>query len=132
MPVDTVLVVLSIAFPDVCKAIVGPAVVPLPLVNIMLSSARMPMVVNVMFGGGMTLNLFGVGAVSTGDEAGPLLGAVSQTIVGPGRVVLGSVKLFLGCAPATRMGGITAQNGFIPNACGVTSTPGQIRVFVVM
>jgi hypothetical protein len=106
--------------------------VPLPLVNIMLSSTRLPMVPNVIVGGGMALNLLGTAVVSSGDEAGPLLGVVSQMIVGPGRVVLGSMKLFLGGAPATHMAGITAQNGLLPNAVGIELTPSQPCVMVMM
>jgi len=132
MFVDTVLAVISIAFPDVCKVLVLLVPVPIPLVNIMLSSTRLPMVPNVIVGGGMALNLLGTAVVSMGDEAGPLLGVVSQMIVGPGRVVLGSVKLFLGGAPATHMAGITAQNGLLPNAVGIELTPSQPCVLVMM
>jgi len=132
MFVDTVLAVLSIAFPDVCKVLVVLVPTPIPLVNIMLSSTRLPMVPNVIMGGGMALNLLGMSPISQGDEAGPLLGVVSQMIVGPGRVVLGSLKLFLGGAPATHMAGITAQNGLLPNAVGIELTPSQPTVMVMM
>jgi len=131
MPVDTVLVVIAIAFPDVCKMLIALAPVPVPLLNIMLSSSRLPMVPNVIVGGGPALNLLGCGVISSGDEAGVLLGLVSQMIIGPGRVVLGSFKLFIGGAPATHFGSITAQNGLLPNAVGIEATPSQF-VFVVM
>jgi hypothetical protein len=123
---------MAIAFPDVCRMLVGPVLVPVPLVNIMFSTARLPMVPNVAMGGGLVLNLFGTAVVSTGDEGGTLLGAVSQMVVGPGRVMMGSLKLSVGAAPATRMTGITAQNGLLPNAVGIELTPSQACVVVVM
>ena len=129
---DNMLAVLSIAFPDVCKILVVLVPTPVPLVNIMLSTARLPMVPNVILGGAMAQNLFGTAVVSLGDEAGFLLGVVSQLVGAQGRPVEGSIKLFLACAPATRMTGITAQNGLLPNAVGVTLTPGQIRVVVLV
>ena len=129
---DTILAAMSLAFPDVCKILVVLAPVPTPLLNMMFSTTRLPMVFNVIIGGGMSLNMLGVAVVSTGNEAGFLLGVVSQLIVGPGRVVVASVKLFLACIPATRMTGVTAQNGLVPNAAGVTLTPSQIIVIVIM
>lgn len=127
---DVMIIVMSIGFPDVCKIVTPGGTVPVPLVNLMFSSTRLPMVFNLIIGGGMSLNLFGTAVVSNGDEAGVALGVVSGTIVGPGRTILGSFAVFFACAPATRLTSITLQNGMVPNAPGATVLPGQFRVMV--
>lgn len=132
MFIDNILAVLSLAFPDVCKIPTPVGPVPIPLLNLKLSSTRLPMVFNVLIGFGMTLNIFAMSTVSNGDEAGVAMGLVSNQIVGPGRPVLCSIKIFMGCAPVTRMCAVTMQNGMVPNAPGVTLSPGQVRAVAIV
>ncbi|HKQ30731.1 MAG TPA: DUF4150 domain-containing protein [Burkholderiales bacterium] len=132
MFVDVIIAVMSLAFPDVCKIITPAGPVPIPLLNLMFSSTRLPMVFNVIIGGGFSLNLFGTAVVSSGNEAGIAMGVVSGVIVGPGRAILGSFKVFFACAPATRMTSPTMQNGMPPNSAGITLICGQFRVMAVV
>lgn len=128
---DVMTTVMSLAFPDVCKVPTPAGPVPVPFPNVM-PSTRLPVVPNLIIGGGMALNLLSTAPVSNGDEAGVATGVLSSTVVGPGRTVVGSGKTIFGCAPATRLTSITAQNGMVPNAPGVTLAPGQFRVMTLV
>ncbi|MDQ1812073.1 DUF4150 domain-containing protein [Massilia sp. CCM 9210] len=123
--------VLNFAFPDVALVPAAPKPVPTPFPNQAFSSAHIPSVLNVIFGGGLAENLLTTGTVSSGDEAGVLLGVISKEGAGPDRPFVGSFKILIGAMFATRMTTITGQNGMVANAVGVSLTPGQVRVILL-
>jgi hypothetical protein len=128
---NTNLGVLNLGFPDVGLVPVGPAVVPTPFPNLAFSTTHVPSVFNVIFGGGLAENLLTNGTVSTGDEAGVLLGVVSHQMDGPDRPFLGSFKTLIGGVFGTRLTTVNGQNGMLPNTVGVSLTPAQVRVILL-
>lgn len=131
MFVNTNMGALSLGFPDVCIVPVGPVPVPTPFPNIAVSATAIPSQFNVLIDGMPAHNLATINPISNGDEAGVLLGVASHMIIGPMRTVLGSVKVFMGGPPVTRMLDLTSHNGLLPNAPGVTLTPAQFSVLVM-
>jgi len=122
------LIVLNFSFPDVCNIITPAGPVPTPLVNIAMSSTHVPSMVNIFMGPGLGENLITTGTVTNGDQAGAAMGVASGLIIGPDRSYAGSIKCFLGGAPATRLTSVTGQNGMSPNGVGIAITPGQISI----
>jgi hypothetical protein len=131
MYVNTNMGAVSLAFPDVCTVPVGPVPVPTPFPNIAVSATAIPTQANVLIECMPAHNLATVNPISNGDEAGLLLGVMSGMIMGPQRHLMGSMSVFLGGPPATRMLDPTAQNGMLPNAFGMTLSPAQVRVMVL-
>ena len=124
----TQLGAMSMGVPDVCKTPIGPVVTPIPYPNIAASSNHVPNIVNQFYAAGTVHNLMTAGTLSNGNQPGVLLGVVSNMIMGPCRYMLGSFKVINQCAPAARQTTITAQNGQVPNAPGVTLKPSTNRV----
>ncbi|HEU4581518.1 MAG TPA: PAAR-like domain-containing protein [Polyangiaceae bacterium] len=122
---------LALAFPDVCKVPVLGVPVPVPFPNIALSVTSVPIVLNVIVGGGPVHNLMTPGTISMGDELGVLLGLVSNLEIGPPTYVLGSFKTFWGTAPAARMTSLTGHNGMPFNMVGMSLSPSQVTVLLV-
>jgi len=119
---------MSIAFPDVCKT---PPAVPVPYGNIAQSVVHIPNNLRVYFAGGSSHNLLTPGTISNGDEAGALMGLVSNVVISMNRYVLGSFKVISQVAPVARLTSMTTQNGFIPNAVGFTGVPSINRVLPI-
>jgi hypothetical protein len=67
---------------------------------------------------------------SNGDQAGALGGVVSSMIMGPCKHQMGSMKVMFSGSPATKMSGVTGQNGSSPNGPGTTTTPSQSKVSI--
>jgi hypothetical protein len=122
---------MSLAFPDVCIVQVGPVPVPTPFPNIAVSETAIPSQFNVLIECMPAHNLATINPLSNGDEAGVLLGVVSHMIMGPQRYMLGSMTVFTGGPPVTRMLDPTTQNGLLPNIVGVSLTPSQTTVLVL-
>jgi hypothetical protein len=122
---------LSLGFPDVCIVPVGPIPVPTPFPNIAVSATAIPTQYNVLIEGMPVHNLATINPLSNGNEPGVLLGVVSHMIIGPERYLLGSMTVFTGGPPMTRMLDITLQNGLLPNIVGLTLTPSQTTVIVL-
>lgn len=76
-------------------------------------------------------NLMTTHPMSLGDQPGVNLGPASGMFMGPVRSLMGSTNVFTGGPPATKMLGITGQNGLSPNAVGATLSPSQIKVIVL-
>lgn len=131
MFINTNLGVMNFGFPDVCKTIIGPAIVPLPYPNIAISVTHIPSQFKVIIGGGLAENLITSGTVSTGDEAGLAMGLISQIDIGPDRPFLGSFKVMIGGMFSTRLTSIQGQNGIPCNTIGISITPSQIRVMAL-
>jgi hypothetical protein len=122
---------VNFAFPDCCNTTVGPAVVPLPYPNIALTSVAVPTVYNQFISVMNAHNQLTYGTVSMGDNAGLLLGVASGMTMGPHSTLLGSVKVFTGVAPATKMLAMTGANGLSPNMVGATLSPSQLSVLII-
>lgn len=125
---NTQMIAMSIAFPDVCKVPTPVGPIPLPLVNITVTTTAIPTVFNMFIVAMPAHNLLTIVPLSNGDEAGPAGGLISQQFIGPERHLLGSFKVFVCCMPSTKMLSPTGQNGMLPNMVGVTLTPSQIKV----
>jgi hypothetical protein len=123
--------VMNFGFPDVCSVITPAGPIPTPMPNIAMSSTHIPSVLNVIIGGGLAENLMTTGTVSNGDNAGLGMGVMSGMIMGPDRYIIGSLKVFMGVAPAAKLTSMTGQNGVSMNAPGVSLTPGQVKVLVL-
>lgn len=127
----TQIVAISLAFPDVCKVPILGVPVPIPFPNIALSVTSVPIVLNVIIGGGPAHNLLTPGTISNGNEPGIELGIVSELEIGPNTYVMGSIKVFFGTAPAARMTSLTGQNGMPFNMIGMELSPSQVTVLLV-
>jgi hypothetical protein len=128
---NTNLGVMNLAFPDVCltPSPIGP--LPIPYPNIALSFAHVPSQFCVMIDCGLAENLLTEGTISMGDEPGVGGGILSGIFMGPDRALLGSFKVLMGGMFGTRLTSLTGQNGFIPNAPGMSLTPAQFRVLLL-
>ena len=122
---------MDMAFPDVCKTPVGPAVVPLPYPNIALSNTAVPTQTKVMLLGMPAHNLTTQIPLSNGDNAGVLLGVASNLMMGPKAAAMGSANLFIGGSPAIKLTSPSKQNGMNPNVPGLTITPSQTKMMAM-
>lgn len=125
---NTQMFAMDFGFPDVCKTPVGPVITPLPYPNFSFTSTAIPNVFNQFITAMPIHNLLTTKPTSTGNEAGVLLGVVSNLIKGPVQHVLGSVKVFRSVMPATKMLSMSIHNGVLSNIVGITLTPCQIKV----
>ena len=76
---------MSFGFPDVCKTIVGPAIVPIPYPNIAMSAMAIPTVLNVFIMAMPVHNLMTMTPLTNGDNAGIAGGLISQLMMGPSK-----------------------------------------------
>jgi hypothetical protein len=116
---------LDFAFPDVCKTPILGVPVPLPYPNLAMGPTAIPSQLNVLTMCMPSHNLLTIKPVSMGDTPGVELGVVGPFDMGSTRHAFGSVNLFIGGAPATKMTSPTGQNGLSPNAFGATISPAQ-------
>jgi hypothetical protein len=122
---------MSFGFPDVCKTIVGPAIVPIPYPNIAMSAMAIPTVLNVFIMAMPVHNLMTMTPLTNGDNAGIAGGLISQIMMGPSKHLKGSVKVFKSGMPTTRMLDPTGQNGMLPNVPGITLSPSQVKTLIM-
>jgi len=78
---------ITIAFPDVCKTPIGPAVVPIPYPNIALSKHSAKTTKTVKCDGNPVCVKTSNFSTSTGDEPGVLKGIISSKIKGKAEFV---------------------------------------------
>lgn len=109
------------AVPDVCKT--PPFAIPIPYPNIGANAMAVPGYFTVMIMGMPELNMMSMYATTNGDQAGVMGGVVSNTIMGPGRPMMGSMVVFLAGAPVWLMTNPTLHN--LSNAPGVGMAPSQ-------
>lgn len=122
---------MSMAFPDVCKTPVGPAVVPIPYPNLSLANTAVPTQTKVLLMCMPAHNLTTQTPLSNGDNAGVLMGVVSSLVMGPKASAMGSTNLMIGGAPAIKLTSPSKQNGMSPNVPGVTLTPSQVKLMAL-
>lgn len=120
----------DIGAPDTCNipAAAG-APVPTPLPNMATSATAIPSQVKVLTMCMPNHNVLTTNPMTSGDEAGVMMGVASGMIKGPSRNVLCSTNVIHGTGPVTTMLKPTIQNN--TNCPGVTATPGQVKVIVL-
>lgn len=122
---------ISFSFPDVCNTYVGVASVPIPYPNFAFSSMAVPNIYNLYTEAMPDHNLLTTTTITTGDEAGTLLGVASGMIIGQSMHMIGSFKVYKSAIPATKMLCPTMQNGISPNIIGITISPSQVKVMIL-
>lgn len=122
---------------DVCLTPVpspaGPIPTPMPYPNMAQLPMALPPTCNMKHFTCMmpTHTLATTIPMSSGDEPGCMPGGVmSGIIIGPSRHIKGSVKVFSGGMPITRMLDMTMQNLTNANG-GMTTVPSQTKVMIM-
>ena len=114
--------------PDVCKTPSPTGTVPVPYVNIFQCNMVMPNTAcsKVFISGSPALNVKSSTAISNGDEAGTIGGAVSSKFIGKGEFIKGSLKVTLEGKAAVSQGAMTKHND--GNTTGMNSMAAQVKV----
>ncbi len=110
---------MGMAFPDVL--LVPPLEIPTPFPNVSLSSTAIPTCYNVFLMCMPAHNLTTIRAVTV---TGVGMGALCGTDFGPAEDMMGSVNVFMGGPPATKMTMPTNQN--LVNSFGANISPSQV------
>lgn len=132
--VNTQMGGMNLAFPDVCltpiPTPVGPVPVPIPYPNISTPTTAIPVTAafRCLVMAMPAHNMMTMGTISAGDNTGVNMGLLSGMVMGPTRHLFGSTNLMMGGLPATKMLSPTGQNGFSPNAIGLSLVPSQVKV----
>ena len=119
---------LTMLAPDVCKVPSPGGPVPTPLPNMASCTLVSPDTAcnKVLISGNMALTLSSKTTISNGDEAGTLLGVVSNKIMGEVAFNKGSDKVRVEGKAAVRMGDPTTHNA--KNTTGMAAAPTQSSV----
>ncbi|MEI6315883.1 MAG: DUF4150 domain-containing protein [Syntrophus sp. (in: bacteria)] len=119
------------SIPDVCKTVVGPAVVPMPYPVTAMPSTAMPVTKKVFIVNAPALNRLSKVVPTMGDQAGASGGGgvVSGSIMGPVEYLMSSAKVFLEGAPAVRQTDTVTVNN--RNTIGANSLPSQTKVLIM-
>jgi len=133
--VNTQMMGLQFAFPDVCLTPVptpiGPVPVPIPYPNLAFPMTAIPSQFKIFILAMPAHNLLTVVPTSSGDNPGVWLNPMSGMVMGPSRHLMGSVKTFYCGMPVTKMLCPTGQNGIMPGAFGLSIVPSQVKVMVM-
>ena len=121
---------LKLGFPDVCLTPTPAGPIPIPYPNIALGPTAIPSQYKCLTMFMPNHNMATTVPLSNGDNAGVNTGVASGMVMGPGRELLGSVKVFHSVMPVTKMLSPTIQNG--TNAPGVNLAPSQVKVMVML
>lgn len=124
---------MNLGFPDVCKTPVGPAVVPIPYPNISTGVMTDPgtTAMTVLTSGMPSLNQISQIMLSQGDDAGVLMGLVSELVMGPTEHLLGAPTVLFEGMPVQHLTSMTGHNGVAMNCPGVTLAPSQVTVLAL-
>ncbi len=122
---------MDMAFPDVCKT--PPLAIPIPYPDMSFSATSSPMATNILVECTPALHQMSEGLVSVGDDAGVMLGLVSEDISGETAYEVGCFTIFNEGIPAQRLTSVTGQNaiGLLPNAPGICICPSQTTVLAL-
>jgi uncharacterized Zn-binding protein involved in type VI secretion len=97
---------------DVCLTQIGPAVVPIPYINIAKSKDAAKTASTVFINGNPACHKDSIFSKSTGDQPGKKKGIKSGTIKGKAEFVTASPNVFIEGVPAVRQGDMmTSNNG---------------------
>jgi len=123
---------MHFGFPDVCLTPSPAGPVPTPYPNLVTLPMALPPTtsLNHLISMMPAHNLGTTVPMSNGDNAGVAGGIASGMIMGPGRNTMGSMKVFTGGMPATKMLSPTLQNG-TNCPCGMTLAPSQCKVMIM-
>ena len=121
----------NITVPDICKTVVGPAVVPLPYPDMGVPSAANPTAMKVFIVGAQALTKMSKVIPTNGDQPGASGGGgvVSSKIMGPAEYIMSSVKVKIEGNPAVRLSDMVKLND--GNTIGMTAAPSQTKVMVM-
>lgn len=114
------------AFPDVCATPIAGVPVPIPYPNIALAPTAIPTQFTTFLTCMPAHNLTTTKPMTLGDQPGVQLGVASGFVMGPVKHAMGSVTMFIGGPPCTKMLNPTMQNGMSPNIVGTTLAPTQV------
>ena len=117
---------VDICFPEICKT--PPAGAPLPYPNVAMGCSAVGFYPRVILQTGPAHTLATTIPMTSGDEIGAMGGAVALIIKGPSRHTAGSMKVFWGGLPASRLTSPTIQN--LSNGFGARVAPGQTKVLL--
>ncbi len=119
---------LTALVPDVCKVPSPAGPVPTPFPNMAACSMVDPTTAcsRVMVCGALALTMKSKTLLSNGDEAGTLMGVVSNKVMGEVTFVQGSQKVRLQGQAAVRNADPTTHNA--NNTTGMAASPTQTRV----
>ena len=121
----------NITAPDVCKTVVGPAVVPIPYPDIGVPSCATPTALKVFIVGALALTKMSKTMPTNGDQAGASGGGgvSSNTIMGPAEYIMSSMKVKIEGNPAVRLTDtVKLNNG---NTIGLNCAPSQSKVMIM-
>lgn len=122
---------IGMAFPDVCLT---PVVVPVPIPypNIAMRPMCIPTQFTTYTMMMPTHNLLTMHPMTNGDNAGVNMGVASGMVMGPSNNLMSSIKVFHSVAPVTRMLDMTGHNGMSPNMIGLSMSPSQPILMVLV
>ena len=116
--------------PDVCKTVVGTAVVPVPYPVTGMPSAAIPVTKKVFIVNAPALNRMSKVSPTMGDQPGASGGGgvASGVIMGTVEYITSSSKVFLEGVPAVRLNDTVTMND--RNTVGVNGLPSQTKVML--
>lgn len=117
--------------PDVCKTVVGPAVVPIPYPDFGQPAMANPVAMKVFVSGAQALTKASKIQPTNGDEAGASGGGgvASNSIIGTTEYILSSLKVKFEGNPAVRLTDTMTTNK--NNTMAMTIAPSQTKVMVM-
>ncbi len=121
----------NITVPDICKTVVGPAVVPIPYPDIGIPSSATPTAIKVFIVGALALTKMSKTVPTNGDQAGASGGGgvTSSTIMGPAEYIMSSLKVKIEGNPAVRLTDTMKMNN--GNTVGINCAPSQSKVMII-
>lgn len=123
---------MNFAMPDVCLTPTPVGPVPIPYPNIAMLPMALPPTCSLKHFISMmpAHNMATMVPMTMGDNAGAVGGVMSGMMMGPSRNIMGSMKVFTGGLPATKMLSPAMQN--LTNApSGITLVPSQVKVLIM-
>ncbi|MDO5680646.1 MAG: DUF4150 domain-containing protein [Pelistega sp.] len=118
---------LDLAFPDICKT--PPAAVPIPYPNLAVPMTAIPVAVRIFYSGAFAHNLATKIPASLGDQAGAMMGLVSQSVGSSSRrLLLNSYTTLVFGTPANRWLAMGPQNRINTVGATVAPSPSKIRI----
>ncbi len=121
------------AFPDTCTTYVGVAATPVTYPNTNMTATNFPSCTSIFIECCAAVNSMSSGTLSSGDEAGTLLGTASGMICGQTSYIVGCTTTFFEGSLAQRLTSTTGQNGngATENAVGCNLDAGQYTVMTL-
>lgn len=121
----------NITVPDLCKTVVGPAVVPIPYPDMGVPSTATPTATKVFVVGALALTKASKTEPTNGDQPGASGGGgvVSAKIMGAAEYIMSSLVVKIEGNPAVRLTDTMKLNE--GNTIGLNSVPSQGKVMIL-